>query len=134
MRRKLSYMQRNQAAGRTRDRGGGTTLRQKNMNICIRMLSVFSINQIGISVLAVFAGAFQLRTAADLARGELLPISPANPLRWYGSERSDPGAAAHRHVAGDRGPASRSCNGSEVNRADVQVLAPTTSLFGCSPV
>ena len=97
----------------------GTTLRQKNKKICIRMLRVSS-NQIGCAYRQAPAVRFSSVQRPVRRAGAPSHISCGPTSAEDGGERSDPGAAAHRHVVGDGGPHPDLAAALEVNRADVQ--------------
>src|SRR4249919_687905 len=73
-------------------------------------------------VLACDPRALQCRAAPADARGSSFPYLLRAYVGEDGGERSDPRAAAHRHIVGDGGSHPDLATALEVNRADMQVL------------
>ena len=66
--------------------------------------------------------ALQLRAAAAQPRGSAFPHLVLAHVGEDGGERSDPGAAAYRHIVGNSGPHPDLAAALEANRADVEIL------------
>ena len=81
-------------------------------------------------VLAAVRRAIQIRAAASELRRGSLPHLLRTHVAEDGSKRSDPGAAAHRHMVGDPCPHSDLAAALEVNGADMQLL-PHPPRHGC---
>src|SRR5271169_6004562 len=84
-------------------------------------------------VLADIRRALQLRATAAEARGSSFPHLLRTHVAEDGSERSDPSAAAHRHIVGDGGPHPDLATTLKVNRADEQVLTRPTRRLDVGP-